>query len=188
MKSKESYKWIRGMRQVSKLRDEFSRAAKLVHVFDREGDVHEILDEIIHLGDDGIIRSSCDRKVNSPYGYIRPALAAQPVLTSYKIDVPRKQWQRKRQAIIELRSAELTLTPPATYPGRKPLTIKAVWAHEVDAPEGADSGRQGFSGVRDSPAPLATPAVTARAQPPEPLKVWHYTTSRFYNINRNQYF
>jgi len=58
------------------------------------------------------------------------------VLTRYKIDVPRKQGQRKREAIIEVRSAELTLTPPAVYPGRHPLTINAVWVHEPDSPEG----------------------------------------------------
>jgi len=136
IEDKESFKWIRGIRAVTKLRDKYSPATKLLHVFDREGDVHEVLAEIIGQSDDAIIRCGRDRKVDSPYGHIRATLAAQPLLTRYKIDVPRKQGQRKRQAIIEVRSAELTLTPPPVYPDRHPLTINAVWVHEVAPPEG----------------------------------------------------
>jgi hypothetical protein len=138
IEEKESYKWIRGIRRVAALRERHSPATKLLHVFDREGDVHEVLEEVIEQGDDGVIRCNYDRNVDGPYGHIRATLAARPVLTSCRIDVPRKKGQRKRQAAIEVRSAELTLTPARIYPRRKPLSINAVWVHELDPPEGVD--------------------------------------------------
>jgi len=138
IEEKESYKWIRGMREVTELRDRHSRATKLLHVFDREGDVHEVVQEVIEQGGDGVIRCHHDRNVDGPYGHVRATLAACPVLTSCRIDVPRKKGQRKRQATIEVRSAELTLTPAGIYPDRKPLRINAVWVHELDPPEGLD--------------------------------------------------
>ncbi len=135
---KESYKWVRGIRAVTRLRDKYSPGTKLLHVFDRGGDVHEVLQEVVDQGDDAIIRCCYDRKVDGPYGHIRATLAARPVLTSCRIDVPRKKGRRKRQAAIEVRSAELTLTPARIYPHRKPLRINAVWVHELDPPEGVD--------------------------------------------------
>lgn len=136
IEEKESFKWIRGIRAVTKLRDKQSSGTKLLHIFDREGDVHEVLAEVLDGGDDAVIRCGRNRKVDGPYGHIRATLAAQPVLTRYEIDVPRQSGRGKRQAAIDVRSAELTLTPPAVYPGRHPLTINAVWVHEPDPPEG----------------------------------------------------
>lgn len=135
---KESYKWVGGIRAVTKLREKYSPETKLLHVFDREGDVHEVLQEVIDQGDDAIIRCCHDRKVDGPYGHIRATLAARPVLASCRIDVPRKPGQRQRQATVEVRSAELTLAPARIYPHRKPLRMNAVWVHEVDPPEGVD--------------------------------------------------
>ena len=119
IEEKESYKWIRGIRQVAERRNRHSPATKLLHVFDREGDVHEVLQEVIGQGDDGVIRCNYDRNVDGPYGHIRATLAARPVLTSCRIGVPRKQGRRKRQAAIEVRSAELTLTPARIYPAAR---------------------------------------------------------------------
>jgi hypothetical protein len=138
IEEKESYKWIRGIRQVTELRDRHSPATKLLHVFDREGDVHEVLQEVVDQGDDCIIRCNYDRNVEGPHGHIRATLAAQPVLTRYKIDVPRKEGQRKRQATVEVRSAPLSLAPARIYPGRNVLELNAVWVYEPNPPEGMD--------------------------------------------------
>ena len=136
IEAKESFKWLRGIRAVTQLRDKHSPATKLLHIFDREGDVHEVLAEVLDGGDDAVIRCGRNRKVDGPCGHIRATLAAQPVLTRYKIDVPRQSGRGKRPAVLEVRSTELTLTPPAVYPGRHPLTLHGVWVHEPNPPEG----------------------------------------------------
>jgi hypothetical protein len=138
IEEKESSKWLRGMRRAATLRDRLSPGTRLLHVCDREADIHEVFQEAIDLGDDAIVRCSRDRKVEGEWRYVRATLAAQPVLARARIEVPRKKGERKRWAAIEIRSATVTLDPPAKYPGRRPLTLGVVWVNEPVAPEGVE--------------------------------------------------
>jgi len=138
IEEKESFEWILGIRQAMMLRDRFARRTQLLHVFDRAGDVHEVLSEIISGGQGCIVRCARNRRVEGEYGYIRQTVAAARVRKRYKIDVPRKPGKPKRRATVELRSAGITLRPPSNYPGRRPLTLNVVWVHEPNAPDGAE--------------------------------------------------
>ena len=138
IEEKESSKWLRGMVRAAELRDRFSPSTRLIHVCDREADIHEVFQKAIDLGDDAIVRCSRDRKVEGEWGYVRATLAAAPVLARARIEVPRKKGQRKRWAAIEIRSATVTLDPPAKYPGRRPLSLGVVWVNEPVAPEGVE--------------------------------------------------
>ncbi len=138
IEEKESSKWLRGQRRAAEWRDRFSPGTKLLHLCDREADIHEVFQEAIDLGDEAIIRCSRDRKVEGPWGYVRATLSAQPVLARARIEVPRKRGQRKRWAAIEIRSATVTLDPPAKYPGRRPLRLGVVWVTEPVVPEGVE--------------------------------------------------
>jgi len=138
IEAKESFKWIRGIRSVAALCEKYNSAAKLVHMFDREGDVHEVFEEILRLGHEAVIRCGRDRSVEGPYGHIRATLAAQPVLERYVVDVPREKGRSGRQARVELRSTSLVLHPRGAYAGRKPLAINGVWVHEPEPPAGVE--------------------------------------------------
>lgn len=120
------------------LHTKYNPGAKLVHVFDSEGDIHEVFEEIVNLGHDAVIRCGRDRSVEGPYGHIRATLAAQPVLDRYVVDVPREKGKPARRAEVELRSSPLVLHPKSAYPGRKPLAINALWVHEPDPPRGVE--------------------------------------------------
>jgi len=65
-------------------------------------------------------------------------MAAQPVGQTRTIDVPRRRGQRARQATVELRWSSITIEAPKVgcKKGWPPLTLWAVWAHELNAPEG----------------------------------------------------
>jgi len=139
IEDKESFKWIRGIRAVTALCGKYNPTATLVHVFDREGDVHEVFEEIRRQGQEAVIRCGRDRSVEGPYEHIRATLAAQPVLLRYRVDVPREKWRPGRQAHVALRSASLVLHPKAAYPGRKPVAINAVWVHESEPPPGVEA-------------------------------------------------
>jgi len=55
IEEKESSKWLRGMVRAAALRDRFSPGTRLLHVCDREADIHEAFQQVIDLGDDAII-------------------------------------------------------------------------------------------------------------------------------------
>jgi len=138
IEEKESFKWIAGIRAVTTLCEKHNPTVKLVHVFDSEGDIHEVFEEIRGRGHDAVIRCGRDRSVEGPYGHIRATLAAQPVLDRYGVDVPREKGKPARQARVELRSTVLVLHPKSAYPGRKPVAIHAVWVHEPEPPLGVE--------------------------------------------------
>jgi len=138
IEDKESYEWILGLRQVTHLRDQHSPRTKLVHVFDRAGDVHEVLQEVLERGQDCVIRCCQDRRVEGQGGTIRGTVAARRVLVRRTIEVPRKKGQPRRRARVELRSATVTLCPARIYPHREALTINVVWVHEPEPPKGVE--------------------------------------------------
>ena len=135
---KESFEWIRGVRHSTELRDRHSGGTQLVHVMDRGGDVHEVLQEIVANGQDAVIRCCQNRRVEGEYGHIRETLSAQPVLNRHILDVPRKRGRAARRATVEIRSTELTLCPPKIYGDRGSLSLQAVWVHEPSPPDGVE--------------------------------------------------
>jgi hypothetical protein len=139
IEEKESFKWIQGIRAVAALCGKYNPTATLVHVFDREGDIHEVFEEIQKQGQEAVIRCGRDRSVEGPYGHIRATLAAQAVLSRYRLDVPRDEGRPARQANVELRSAALVLHPKSAYPGREPVAINALWVHEPEPPLGVEA-------------------------------------------------
>jgi len=138
IEEKESYEWILGVRQVTQLRDEHSPGTQLLHVFDRAGDVHEVLQEVVERGQECVIRSCQDRRVEGQGGTLRGTVASGRVLVRRTIEVPRKKGRPRRRARVELRSATVTLSPAPIYRQRKALTIHVVWVHEPQPPEGVE--------------------------------------------------
>ena len=136
---KESAKWLRGIDRVSQLRERLAPHTQLLHVFDREGDIHEVFQEIADRGHEAVIRHSVDRNVDGGHETSRRTVAAQPVLERLKIVVPRKKGQPKRTAKVVVRSAEVTLRPPSKHRERRPVTLGLVWVHEPRAPKGVEA-------------------------------------------------
>jgi hypothetical protein len=137
---KESFEWVRGMRHTHELRDQFGPHANLLTVCDSAGDVHEVLAEVTaRPGDDAIIRASQDRRVADEYASVRAQLAAQKPLDRLKLDVPRKQGERKRKARVEVRALCVTVLPPQHSRGLEPVTIKVLWVHEPRPPKGVEA-------------------------------------------------
>ena len=117
IEEKESGKWLRGIRAShevieSNLPEE--RRPRLLNVFDREGDIHEVFDLATSGGDGAVIRCNHNRRAMTGDG--RSVLAHDAVrdaslLGTFDLDVPRKQGQKKRRATVEARACRLTLTP-----------------------------------------------------------------------------
>jgi len=137
---KESFEWTRGMRHTAEQRDRFSPHTSILTVCDSAGDVHEVLAEAVaQPGDDVIIRAAQDRRVADECASVRAQLAAQKPLDRLKIDVPRKQGERKRKARLEIRALRVTLLPPQNSRGLEPVAINVLWVHEPKPPQGAEA-------------------------------------------------
>jgi hypothetical protein len=107
-----------------------------IHVFDREGDIHEVFQMVEEMGEGCVIRSSRNRKVEGPNKYLHEAVMKAPVLGRQTIDVPRKQGERKRKAKVEYRACALTLDPPNIHSkGRRQLRVNVVAVTEINPPD-----------------------------------------------------
>ena len=112
---------------------------RLIHVQDREGDIHEVLESVVNAGEGAVIRCAHNRRVKGPSGqmtYAHDCVRQSPVLGRIEVEAPRKEKQKKRTAQVELRRVKVTVTPPADRKGRREITLTLVELWEPDAPEG----------------------------------------------------
>ena len=136
---KESNKWLRGIAAAAAACQAVPNAERprLIHIMDREGDIHEVLQHLTDLDHGAVIRCAQNRSVAGPLDRAHQAVAAAPLLGTHSVAIPARHGQPRRQARLELRATPLTITPnPRKHPHRRPLTWTLVEAREVAAPVG----------------------------------------------------
>jgi len=135
---KESFKWIAGIREAHARFDELPPQRPrpgLIHIQDREADIHEVFAEVLEMKDGAVIRSAHNRRVEEPEGYAHQAVRAAPLLGCVTIPVPRSKKQPAREAHVEIRVRRLTLCPDQEkHPQRKPLSLNLVEVWEPKPP------------------------------------------------------
>lgn len=134
---KESFKWALGIRAADALLElPEDQRPRVIHVMDREGDIHEVLQEITERGEGAVIRCAQNRSVAEHVDGALHALAAAQPVAIVKRQVPDDSG-KQRSARLELRSVTLTVTPDRSkHPKRQPVTWTLIEAREVDAPAG----------------------------------------------------
>lgn len=147
IEEKESFRWLLGMRAV---RAAFAASAphggrtpRLIHVMDREGDIHEVFQEARAAGDHAVIRCAQDRRVEgegegAAAAYAKRRVAAREALGTIQLRVPLKGggW---RTALVEVRSLAAVLRPDVKkHKGRRPVRLGLVEVREVSAPPGGE--------------------------------------------------
>lgn len=145
IEEKESNKWLKGMASaraaVSQLPPE--QRPRLIHVMDREGDIHDVLEDVVVHGDGAVIRCSRDRRVKTDDATTRTlaTLAAATPLATETVDVPRRHNQRAREARVELRGCAVTLAPTrrhVVHQARQAVPLHVVEVKEIAAAEGCN--------------------------------------------------
>jgi hypothetical protein len=141
---KESRKWLQGVAGVNSALEVLPEPERprIIHLMDREGDIHEVLETIADSRDGAIIRSAQNRLVDDPIGNAHQAVAAARLLGTKVLDVPACHGRPKRKARLELRSITTTITPSRKHAGqtdRQPITWSLVEAREIKAPEGIEA-------------------------------------------------
>lgn len=136
---RESAKWPRGIAQARGAFALEPAPPRLIHIFDREGDITEVLADICAAGDGAVIRSLHDRRVLGACGQVAHAhalVAAAPELCRTRVDIVRHDGRPARTAEVAVRALRLTLAPSERkWKGPAP-TLWLIEAREVEAPPG----------------------------------------------------
>jgi len=140
IEEKESYKWLHAMRAAEAAIADLPEAERprLIHVMDREGDIHEVLEHISDSTHGAVIRSAQNRSVDGDIDKAHHAVAAQPLIAEHRLTLSARHGQPRRTARLELRSITVTITPnPKKHPNRRPVTWTLIEAREVNPSPGA---------------------------------------------------
>ncbi len=137
VEEKESRKWLKSFQQVAEVQRR-TPSTRLVSVGDREADIYELFK--LALAEENhpwlLVRAQRDRLREDGQEHLWPWMAQQTVAGIQEVQVPRRGKQPRRVARLEVRWAQVTLRPPHGKEARGELTLWAVLAQEVGAPQG----------------------------------------------------
>lgn len=137
--AKESFKWLRGLQAAEAAIADLpeNKRPRLIHVMDREGDVHEVLEQIGASPHGAVIRSAQNRSIDGTIDKAHDAVAASAVIGVHRLLVPARAGQPRRTVRLEFRAVTVTLTPNAyKHPERQPTTWTLLEAREIEPPAG----------------------------------------------------
>jgi hypothetical protein len=133
-KDKESYRWVEAMLEVE---HQVSSSTRVIHIFDREGDITEVFAQVSQLKHTGVlVRAAHDRSLDQNSQRLWQKLEAQPVRFVQEINIPETGKRKARIAKLAVRFCKVQLKIPYRFDDRTPLPVYAVYATEIDCPEG----------------------------------------------------
>jgi hypothetical protein len=134
--SKESVKWENNTLHLETLLEE--HLSSVISVCDREADIYEYLHYKCLLEQRFLVRAKHNRllKINNSNSYLFEELKQTKSLGTYKVLIAQKGGRKKRQALIELKALQVTLTPPKRQveglEELTPITLNALLAQEIN--------------------------------------------------------
>ncbi len=136
IEQKESNKWLISFRKVAEAQRR-SPETTFVSVGDREADIYDLFELALKepTGPKLLVRASQNRPLADTEGHLWDKLSEQNISGIQEIRVPRRGNRPARTARLAVRFAEITLKPPIKKPSLRELSIWAVLAQEVNAPE-----------------------------------------------------
>jgi hypothetical protein len=141
LEDKESRKWLQGLDATAAALATMppSERPRVVHLMDREGDIHEVFVKVLSLGHSAIIRRYRNRNVAEGPGDADEAIAAAPPVARLRLKLPAGHGRKARTAVVELRAQPLTLAPRSHHErSRQPLRLTMVEVREVSTPPDED--------------------------------------------------
>ena len=133
---RESERWTRGIEQVCQL----GIAAKVLHVFDREGDIYEALELLDRTRQGFVIRASSNRRLSNGQEYLFDKIRATGELGRIEIEVPAKKKQPGRKAALTVRAATLRIRPPLEFHGKgREIEVGIIQLCETRPPIGEEA-------------------------------------------------
>lgn len=147
IEQKESLRWLNSYRLVQTLAEQLPETT-LVSIADREGDIYEIFVEALHEKKESraefIIRGNQDRVLTEKetikvHKKLKKKIAEAPVLSIIEFELPPAKNRKARHVTQEIQTVEVELKAPFRKGQKMPsTTIRAVFAREVNAPNGIE--------------------------------------------------
>jgi hypothetical protein len=140
IEEKESARWLQSYRRVRDIQA-LCPDTRLISVGDREADIYELFQEArtTPQAPDLLIRANhaCQRKT-AEHEELWAHLLTQPLAGHLDLFIPGKGGTHARTAVLDIRYAPVTLTPPNRLKASAPLTLWAIYAHEPHPPVGIE--------------------------------------------------
>jgi hypothetical protein len=131
---KESYKWVEALCAVEQ---QVEANTRVIHIFDREGDLAEVFDQVRQLQHTGVVvRASHNRSLDQNSERLWSKMEFLPIRFEQDIDVPASANRKARRTKLAVRFSRVNLRTPYRFDNREPFTVYALFATEIDCPEG----------------------------------------------------
>ncbi len=133
IEQKESMKWLKSFRKVAEIQKHCPETM-LVSMGDRESGIYELfLEAAKEKGPALLIRSERTRKRKVEQEFLWDLMAKKDVAGTLKIHIPHSGSRKSRDAWLDVRFAEVELSPPKSY--SETIRVWAVYVLERE-PEG----------------------------------------------------
>ena len=114
----------------------FNNPTKIIHIFDREGDISEVFEISQKQQNCGLlIRAAHNRSLSEEEDYLWDYIEKQPVQFEHKIELPKTHKRKKRSATLAIRFCPLKLRSPQRLKETDSFNIYAVYAEEINPPD-----------------------------------------------------
>ena len=139
IEEKESYKWLKSFEAAAEAKRHCCKTT-IVSVGDREADIYDLF--VLALKDSSgpklLVRAERDRLLADGQGHLWEKVATEAVSGVQIVQVPRRKGQPAREAKLEIRHTEVLLKAPKRKPEMAAISLWAVLAQEIEAPEGVE--------------------------------------------------
>jgi hypothetical protein len=131
IEEKESFKWLASYRAVAEIQ-KICSDTMLVSVGDREADIYDLFHEALQNAEHPklLVRAERSRKRKADQQPLWPKMSAEALAGTIQLAVPGKGSRPARTATIQVRYAEVMLSPPkdSTF---EPVRVWAIYARET---------------------------------------------------------
>lgn len=132
---RESYRWVEAL---TELEQQVESNTRVIHVFDREGDISEVFDAVRQLKHTGVlVRASHNRSLDQNSQRLWDFMEEfQPISFERAINLPPTKQRQARSTKLAVRFSPVQLRTPYRFDNRDAINVYAVYATEIDCPEG----------------------------------------------------
>jgi hypothetical protein len=131
---KESYKWVEALCTLDK---QVEANTRVIHVFDREGDIAEVFDQVRQLQHTGVVvRAAHNRSLDRNSKRLWAKMELLPIHFEQEIDVPATANRKARRTKLAVRFSQVNLRTPYRFDNRDPFPVYVIYATEIACPEG----------------------------------------------------
>jgi hypothetical protein len=138
IEQKESAKWLRSFRKTAEIQ-RLCPDTVLVNIGDRESDIYELFQEAARDPDGPglLVRSEKSRRRQVEDGHLWDYMPTREVAGELQIHIPRRGNQPARDTCVDVRFAQVELSPPKEHASHPPIEVWAVYVQEQPNDEAA---------------------------------------------------